>query len=119
MRPHENLEVWKESINFVIDIYKLTAQLPDYEKFGLISQLNRAAVSIPSNIAEGAARSGKKEFINFLYIAQGSAAEIETQLIISNKLGYLKQIELESLLKKLDSISKMITGLKNSVNQKK
>lgn len=98
MRPHTKLNVWQDSIEFVVEIYKVTYSFPKEEQFNLISQLRRAATSIPSNIAEGAARQSKKEFCNFLSIAQGSAAKIETQLIISNKLDYLKQIELESLL---------------------
>jgi four helix bundle protein len=75
-KPHKRLDVWKRSISFVEQIYKTTASFPPEEKFGLSSQMRRAAVSIPSNIAEGAARSGKKEFINFLNIAQGSIAEL-------------------------------------------
>ena len=85
-KPHHNLEVWKRSLNFVTKIYKVTAEFPADEKFSLVSQMRRAAVSIPSNIAEGAARNSKKEFINFLHIAQGSAAELETQIFITSHL---------------------------------
>jgi four helix bundle protein len=109
------LEVWKRSISFVEQIYKTTAAFPSGEKFGLSSQMRRAAVSIPSNIAEGAARSGKKEFINFLNIAQGSIAELETQIIISKNLQFIEsQIE-NNLLGELDEISKMIIGLQRSL----
>ena len=87
-RPHHKLEVWKRSLHFVTKIYKITAKYPNEEKFGLVSQMRRAAVSIPSNIAEGAARNSKKEFINFLHIAQGSAAELETQILISRNLEF-------------------------------
>jgi len=110
MRPHKKLEVWKKAIEFVTKIYKITESFPSDEKFGLISQIRRSAVSIPSNISEGAARSGKKEFIQFLSIAQGSTSELETQLIISNNLGFLRQENLY-LLDELDEISRMIIGL--------
>jgi len=90
-KPHKNLEVWKLSVDFVKDIYTLTTNFPDEEKFGIISQLRRAVVSIPTNIAEGAARSTKKEFRNFLYIASGSLSEIDTLLTISKELGFIKK----------------------------
>ena len=88
MGTHEDLDVWKLSMDLVVDIYKLTKSFPDDEKFGLITQLKRASVSVPSNIAEGAARKSDKEYIQFLYIALGSLTEIETQLIISERLGF-------------------------------
>src|SRR4030043_701474 len=110
MRPHKKLEVWKKAIEFVTKIYKVTESFPDNEKFGLISQIRRSAVSIPSNISEGAARSTKKEFIQFLSIAQGSTSELETQLIIANNLGFLKPEDM-SLVNELDEISRMIIGL--------
>ena len=110
MRPHKKLNVWKKSIEFVTKIYKVTESFPDSEKFGLISQIRRSAVSIPSNTSEGAARSSKKEFIQFLSIAQGSTSELETQLIISNNLGFLKTENMH-LLNELDEISRMIIGL--------
>lgn len=118
MRPHHKLDVWKKSIDFVTKIYKLTSSFPGEEKFGLISQLKRASVSIPSNIAEGAARESKKEFCNFLSIAQGSSSEVETQLIISNKLGYLDNKNLNEVLEELTDISRMLTGLRKSLKFK-
>jgi four helix bundle protein len=110
MKPHKKLEVWKKAIEFVTKIYKITETFPEHEKFILISQIRRSAISIPSNIAEGAARISKKEFINFLSIAQGSLSELETQLIISNNLGYLEEKDMH-LLEELDEISRMIIGL--------
>jgi len=115
MRPHHKLALWNKSIDFVTEIYKLTAAFPETEKYGLTSQLRRAAISIASNISEGAARESKKEFLNFLSIAQGSASEIETQLIISNKLGYADKGELNKMFDSVNAISKMITGLKKSL----
>ena len=85
---YKELDVWKKSIEFVESIYKATAKFPDEERFGLTNQLRRAAISIPSNIAEGSARQSDKEFIRFLFIAYGSSAEIETQLIIAKNLGF-------------------------------
>jgi four helix bundle protein len=105
---HKELSVWKESVRMVTDIYGITKKFPIEEKFGLTNQIRRAAVSVPSNIAEGAARSSNKEFKQFLYIALGSLSELETQLIISNNLNYAKDISLEN---KLVDIRKMILGL--------
>ncbi len=111
MRPHEKLDLWKKAIDFVVHIYNLTKLFPEEERFTLISQLRRAAISIPSNIAEGAARQSKKEFIKFLYISQGSMSEVETQLIISVRLQYIDNNKLTEFLDKAESISKMISGL--------
>jgi four helix bundle protein len=89
MRPHEKLDVWNKSIELVIAVYKATERFPKDERFGLTSQIRRAAVSIPANIAEGAARDSQKEFAHFLSNAQGSATELETEWLIAHKLGYL------------------------------
>ena len=110
MPTHKDLEVWKQAIDFVTSIYEVTKNFPDEEKFGITSQIRRAAVSIPSNISEGAARNSDREFLHFLYIALGSAAEIETQLTISEKIKYctFSESDLEQQLKQLIS---MLTGL--------
>ena len=113
MKAHHKLQVWQRSIKFVTEIYQLTEKFPQSELYGLINQMRRAAVSIASNIAEGAGRSGKKEFKRFLSIAQGSIAELETQLIIAENLGYCSDIH--GLLSELDEISKMIIGLMKSL----
>ena len=88
MGTHKELEIWKKSIEIVVEIYKTTSKFPLEEKYALSSQLRRAAISVPSNIAEGASRKGRKENIQFLYIALGSLSEIDTQLIISERLKY-------------------------------
>ncbi|HEY6046090.1 MAG TPA: four helix bundle protein [Pyrinomonadaceae bacterium] len=118
MRPHEKLDVWKKAIEFVIAIYKETETFPRDEKFGLNSQLKRAAVSIPANIAEGAARRSNKEFLHFLSNAQGSASEVDTELLIAHRLEYLSQPKYKDLIGKLDEIGRMLTGLSQYVQQK-
>jgi len=118
MKPHHQLKVWKKSRSFVKHIYELTSKLPDEEKFGLISQMRRAAISIPSNIAEGAGRNNHKEFIHFLRISQGSIAELETQILIGQDLGHFKNKAIQKLLEQLDEISKMVIGLQKSLQKK-
>jgi len=100
MMTHKDLDIWKLGIESVEQVYKMTAGYPKEEIYGLTNQMRRASVSIPSNICEGAARSSKKEFIQFLYVALGSLAELETQAIISEKLGYLKNHQLMELIEK-------------------
>lgn len=107
MHNYKELILWQKSITLVSDVYKATATFPDRERFNLISQINRAAVSIPSNIAEGAGRNSDKEFFQFLAIAHASTYEVETQLIISKKLGYLSEEDLEGLLEKLEELQKI------------
>ena len=111
MRPHENLRTWIESMDFVLAVYKSTDSFPKEEKYGLTSQIRRAAVSIPANIAEGAARTSKKEFGHFVSNAQGSASELETELILASRLGYLRESDFKTLIIDLERIGKMITGL--------
>jgi four helix bundle protein len=111
MKTHKDLEVYKIAIIFVTEIYICTSRFPKEEQFGISNQMRRAAVSIPSNIAEGSARQGNKEFIHFLYIALGSAAEIETQLLISLKLNYISEEAYSLLEKNINKISMMLSGL--------
>ncbi len=111
MRPHKNLLAWKESISFVEEIYNLTNKLPDTERFGLTSQLRRAAVSIPTNVSEGAARHTKKEFIHFLYISSGSLSEVDTLLTIASNLNYMSKNDLENSELKINKIGSLLNGL--------
>lgn len=104
-------------MDLVVEIYRQTNNFPDKEKFSLTSQINRSAVSIVSNIAEGAGRNSNKEFNNFLGIALGSSCELETQLIIANRLNYLKEENLNSIVNAIDEIQKMITALKKNLIQ--
>jgi len=115
---HKDLIVWQKSIEFVTNLYKITANFPKDEIYGLTSQLRRAAVSIPSNIAEGSARKHEKELIQFLYIALGSAVEIETQLIIAKNINYIKDLEYENLNSKIAEISKMLIGFIRKLESK-
>ena len=117
MKTHKDLDVWKKSINIVTSVYKVTASFPKDELYGLTSQIRRSAVSIPSNIAEGAGRNHVNEFRQFLYIASGSAAELETQLIISEMLGYISNEKSQELIAELNTVSKMIQGLIKSINK--
>jgi len=114
-KPHHKLNVWKKAIEFVKRIYQITGEFPSEEKFGLVSQMRRSAISIASNISEGAGRNNKKEFNQFLGVAQGSASELETQLIISRELGLLTDQLADEIVKELDSISKMIIGLQRVI----
>lgn len=113
---HKDLDVWKQSIDLVLKIYKICNEIPNDEKFGLIAQIKRSVISIPSNIAEGAGRSSTKEFVRFLDIANGSLSELETQLIIVSKLEFAKSEEV--LEEEIIVIRKMIYKLKQSLIKK-
>ena len=101
-RPHQNLDAWKESIQLVKMIYLLTQSFPREELYGLCAQMRRAAISVPSNIAEGAARSSKREFARFVAIAKGSLSELETQALIAVELGYVASVH--DMFSRLDRI---------------
>ena len=118
METHRDLNVWKVAVDFVTTIYKTTGSFPPSELFGLTNQMRRAAVSIPSNIAEGAGRKSPQEFCQFLSFALGSIAELETQLIISGNLKYISQNHQDELLKTLLEIRKMTLGLKKAIELK-
>lgn len=115
MHKYKELKVWQKSMNVTADIYKITEELPAKEKFNLISQICRAAVSIPSNIAEGAGRHSKKDFSHFLSIALGSSFELETQVILTEKLNYLTKAQIDQILAQITEIQSMILGLKKSL----
>ena len=111
MKTHKDLEVWKRSVDLVTFIYDVTRDFPKEEIYGLTNQIRRAAVSIPSNISEGAGRNHKKEFIQFLYVSLGSVAELETQFIIANNLNISTKESLIKIQNELTAIRKMISGL--------
>ena len=115
-RKHHGLVVWQEAMALVQHVYELTAKFPDHERFALSSQMRRAAVSVPSNIAEGAGRHGAREFARFLLMARGSLSELETQVIISKNLGYVDSTrEIEA---RIDKLFALLAGLLNSMNRK-
>jgi four helix bundle protein len=118
VKTHKDLIVWQKSVTFVTEIYKFTTAFPDTEKFGITSQLRRAAVSIPTNISEGAARHSRKEFIQFLYVSLGSVSEIDTLLLIVGNLKYSETNELSKLQQQVEEIKKMLTSLIKSLNNK-
>ena len=113
---YKDLTVWQKSVDLVQNIYESLSYFPKTETYALSDQIKRAVISIPSNIAEGSGRNTTKEFIQFLYIALGSACEVETQLIIAERLKYL--VRVDSLLKDIDEIRKMLNGLINSLKRK-
>ncbi len=108
-KPHEQLDAWKEAMQLVKTIYELTSAFPADERFGLTSQLRRAASSIPSNLAEGAARNGAREYVQFIGIARGSLAELDTQLQIAMMLGFLPAGH--AVFQRADRVGRLLTGL--------
>lgn len=121
MRPHKSLLVWQESIQLVILVYETMKQLPTDEKFGLISQMKRASVSVPANISEGAARKSNKEYVHFLHIASGSLSELDTLCEICFKLKYIEEQQYKILEEQMNKVSALLIGLiqkRNSFNIK-
>lgn len=116
MKTHKDLDIWKRGIVLVEQIYKVTVGFPKEELYGLTSQIRRAAISFPSNIAEGAARFSKKEFIQFLYVSLSSISEMETQLIIAEKLNYLKA---NKLLEEVEALRRMTLNFIKYLKSKK
>jgi four helix bundle protein len=108
VQTHKNLDVWKEAMNLAKQIYLTTGNFPKQETYGLTAQIRRSALSIPSNIAEGAARNSHKEFIQFLYISLGSLSELETQLLLSKEIGMIEYSQFEN---EIGKIRKMLLGL--------
>ena len=115
---YRDLEVWGVAMELVADVYQVTRQFPKEEQFGLTAQLRRAAVSVPSNIAEGHARESTKDFLRFIAIAAGSLAELETQLLIAEKLGYTEPPATKLLLERAASVGKMLRRLTQSLQSK-
>jgi four helix bundle protein len=116
-RKHYGLVVWQEAVTLVTRIYALTRKFPDDERYALVQQMRRAAVSVPSNIAEGVARNSKPEFARFLCISRGSLSELDTQLIIAKNLGYLANIE--EVETQIDGLFSKLGALINSIRIEK
>lgn len=117
MRDFRQYEVWKNAILFTTEIYKLTDIFPPSEKFGLVNQLQRATVSIASNIAEGASRTSEKDFAHFLEISLGSSFEVETQLLISKNLDYISEDEYVEVMKKVTILQKQLNQFINIIRK--
>jgi len=116
-RNFRDYPVWQEAVEYATFVYEVTSKMPWFEKKGLCDQLQRAVVSIGSNIAEGAARSSNADFAHFLYFALGSAFEVETQLLIAKNVGYLDDIQYNEMINKLMSIERQLNGLLTSVRK--
>ena len=117
MHNLKGLKIWNKAIDLTVEVYKATANFPSDERFGLTSQSRRSAVSIPSNIAEGAGRNSNREFSNFLGIVNGSSYELQTQLVISNRLSLLSDDLLSNLLNQIDELQKMNYSLQQTLNK--
>ncbi len=117
-KPHKRLEAWRQSMDFVVMIYQATARFPAEERFGLVSQIRRAAVSVPSNVAEGAARGSSRFFTSALQIARASLSELDTQIIIAHRLGYLSEREMSGLTACVEEIERIVNGLISSVRRR-
>lgn len=115
MHNLKELKIWNKAIDLTVEVYKATASFPKEEVYGLTSQIRRSAVSVPSNISEGAGRNSNKEFNHFLGIANGSSYELQTQLIISNKLNLISDEILQALLKEIEEIQKMTYKFQNTL----
>ncbi len=118
LKSYQGLEVWKKSIDLAEQVYRASAQFPPEEKYGLTNQIRRAAASIPANIAEGAERNATREFLQFLGIASGSLAEVETFLILAQKLGMMSSEQSALLQEQAAEVGRMLNGLKRSLRSK-
>jgi four helix bundle protein len=114
-RHYKELQVWQKGMSLAKSVYCLTSQFPPEERFGLISQMRRASVSVPSNIAEGQARHGTREFLQFLSHASGSLAELETQLLLSVDLGYCRQVEATQIAEGIAELQKMLAAIRRKL----
>jgi four helix bundle protein len=113
---YKDLLVWQRGMSLAKSIYMLTQEFPAEERFGLTSQIRRAAVSVPSNIAEGQARRSTREFLQFLSHADGSLAELETQLLLASQLAFIQQSEVNPILQEIQEVQKMLTGLRRRLS---
>lgn len=118
INTYQDLIVWQVAMDLAEKVYGLVRLLPTEEKFSLSDQMRRAAVSIPSNIAEGHGRNSTKSYIHFLMIARGSKAELETQLLLCVRVGYVTQKQIDPVLAKCDEVGKMIFSIINKLNQR-
>lgn len=111
MKTHKDLDAWKFNVDLVTLVYEMTADFPRNEIFGLTNQMRKASISIPSNIAEGAARNSTKEFIHFLYISLGSQQELDTQILIAKNLKFITEDQYNEIYKAIEKVGKLLHGL--------
>ncbi|MDR2221550.1 MAG: four helix bundle protein [Flavobacteriaceae bacterium] len=111
IKAHKKLDAWIKSMDLAVELYDITESFPKKEQYSLVSQLRRASVSIPSNIAEGAARNSNKEYVQFLYIALGSCSEIDTQVHLCQRIGFISMDKANSLILKIDEVYRILNGL--------
>jgi four helix bundle protein len=117
MQTHKDLNVWKKSVDVAADVYNITSSFPKEELFGIVSQMRRAAISIPSNIAEGYGRNTPNEILHFLYISSGSASELDTQIVLSKRIGLIDDTIYNKLTDNITLVRKMLSSLITSVKQ--
>jgi four helix bundle protein len=110
-KAHKKLVLWHKAVHLVVTVYEATRRFPATERFGLAAQMQRAAVSVPSNVAEGAARKGRKEYLQFVYTARGSLSELDTQVEIACLLGYITPNQSSLLQTELDEVSRLLNGV--------
>lgn len=115
IQTHRDLKVWQEGMALTTAVYRATGRFPDHERFGLVSQLRRAVVAFPSNIAEGWGRGSRSDYVRFLHIARGSLHEVDTQIRIAQSLGYLTDSECAPLHGQIETCGRLLTGLIRSL----
>ena len=113
----EKLDVWKKAIDLADEVYRLTREFPDYERFGLANQMRRAAMSISSNVAEGSSRSSNKDFVRFIEIAYGSLMELVSQLHIAQRQSFIEKESARELYRQSDEVARMLSGLQASLKE--
>jgi len=119
LKTYKDLEVWQKAYAFCLEVYQATREFPAEEKYGLISQIRRSVISVPSNIAEGYGRKNLPEYIQFLYVAYGSLCELETQLLLSKDIGYIELAENDRLIETIGTIERMLKALIRSLENKR
>ena len=118
VQSYRDLRVWQLAMDFVVEVYEATNSFPDREKYGLSSQLQRAAVSIPSNVAEGHSRASTREYLHHISIAMGSLSELETQLLIAARLGYISAEQISAFVETSDHLGRQLRNLQKSLRAK-
>ena len=114
-QSYKDLQVWQKAVSLAVETYEITATFPKNQQYGLTNQIERSVVSVASNLAEGAGRNGKNEFIYHVGVARGSLYELHTQMLIANKVGFISQEKTDELILKIEEVGRMLNGLKKSL----